>query len=141
VPSRQRTADRSTHHGRWPGGCDKENVSILLNDITIDGNLLVVYWRIVQGTESTVDMADKLGNLGLEVGLLRQCRGGDLNENDLAPPFRIDLQKLLECLKLVVDTLGDIELFSPDNDFLALVERSQGHSLGVDPRSITEQQL
>ena len=100
-------------------------------------DLLVMNGSVVKSTVSTVDVADELGDLGLEVGLLGQGRGGDLDEDDLAPPFRVDLQELFESLKFVVDTLGDVELFSADNDLFALVERTESHRLRVDSRSIT----
>jgi hypothetical protein len=106
-------------------------------DLMENSNSLVMNRSIVKGTISTVDVADELGDLCLQVGLLRQGRGGHLNEDNLAPPLGVDLQELLERLELVVYTLGDVELFSSDNNLLALVERTKGLGLGVDSRSVT----
>jgi hypothetical protein len=91
---------------------------------------------------------------------------GDLDEDDLASPFRVALEQFLKRLELMEtrdkrsgqlrnrrrglkgvrggetnlldDTLGNVELLSTDDDLLTLVKSSEGLDLGSDGRSVAE---
>lgn len=82
-------------------------------------------------------MGNELGTHSFEFGVLRQCWSGDLNQDDLASPLRVGLQKLFERLELVVDSLCDIKLLSTDDNLLILVQHLEGLHLGLDPWGIS----
>jgi hypothetical protein len=92
---------------------------------------------VIKSTVSTVDVTDQLSDLGLEVRSFRKSWGSNLNKDDLASPFGVNLQELFKRLELVVDSLGNVELLSSDNDLLALVKRTKGIGLGINTRSVT----
>ena len=77
-------------------------------------------------------MRNELGAHSFEFWVLRQGRGSDLNQDDLASPLWVSLQELFKRLELVVDSLCDIELLSTDDNLLVLVQHLERLHLGED---------
>lgn len=65
-----------------------------------DRDILVMDRREIQATVKTVDMADELRELSLQLGRFRERWLGDLNQHHLSSPLRVTLQQLLERLEL-----------------------------------------
>lgn len=62
--------------------------------------LLVMHGDEVQRAIFAVDVGDELRNLPFELGRVRQGRGRDLDEDDVANPLGVVLEQLLEGAKL-----------------------------------------
>ena len=89
----------------------------------------------VQRSVLAVDVRDELRHLALELRRVRERGRRDLDEDDVADPLRVVLQQFLECAQLLHDTLDSVELVPPNDDLLALVQRTQGLELRLDTRA------
>ena len=78
----------------------------------------------VERAALAIDVRDELGHLALELRRVRQRGGRDLNEDDVADPLRVVLEQLLKHAQLLDDALDHVEFVPPDDDLLALVQRT-----------------
>ena len=62
---------------------------------------LVVHGDEVERAVLAVDVGDELGDDAFELGGVGECGRGDLDHDDVADPFWVVLQELLECPELV----------------------------------------
>ena len=58
-----------------------------------------------------------------------------MDENDIADPLGVVLEQLLERAQLLDDTLDNVELVPPNDDLLALVQRTDRFQLRLDARA------
>lgn len=89
----------------------------------------------VERSVGAIDVCDQLCDLGFQLGVLDQGRRCDLDQDDLTLHLRVVVQKLFESLKLLLDTLDQVELVATDNDTLVLVRLADSLHLGQDPGS------
>jgi hypothetical protein len=97
----------------------------------------VVHRDEVEASVLSVNPSDQFTDLSLQLRRIRQAGTCHLDENDLPPPLWVVVEKLLEGLELLNNTLHDIELIPADDNFLALVQCAKGLEFGLDARPKT----
>lgn len=73
-------------------------------------NLLMMNRRVAQTSIQSIDVADELGNLPLELDGFGKSGLGDLDEDDLSTPFGVAFEELFEGLQLrVCEQIKEVE--------------------------------
>ena len=122
---------------------------------TAEIHILMMNGDEIQRAVLSVNVRDELRNLTLQLGRVGKSRGCDLDEDNMADPLGIILQKLLERTELASEqlistsecaglkasvyllhnTLNDVKLVSSDNDLLSGIQSPERLKLGLDTRT------